>query len=136
VHALTSKLVSQKQGDASKTWIVEQNFHAKFKDANFDLTTVSARGIHACQSRSDEEGAAPVSEAGVDSKVIILIVVTVGALAVIVGCCWMRQKKKADQGGQTTLGRKAKNVPVIMNAEADNENEKLVQNSRTNGLSG
>ena len=38
VHALTSKLVSQKPGDASKTWIVEQNFHAKFKDANFDVS--------------------------------------------------------------------------------------------------
>ena len=38
VHKLTNKLVTQKNGDAGKTWVVEAKFHDKFKNAHFDVS--------------------------------------------------------------------------------------------------
>ena len=37
LNALVSKLITRKVGDAW-TWIIDQNFLAKFKDANFDVS--------------------------------------------------------------------------------------------------
>ena len=96
---MTNKLVSKGQ-EGKTVWKVQKEFIDKFESLpysviftfffltlsknNIQLNTVSARGIHSCAKQSESKPAAGAKtgdsagpdEAGVNSKVVALIVIT------------------------------------------------------------
>lgn len=128
IYAMTNKLVSKGQ-EGKTVWKVQKEFIDKFESLPYSLNTVSARGIHSCAKQSESKPAAGAKtgdsdspdEAGVNSKVVALIVITIGALLLIAACFYM--KKRKETSGGTTGPKTKQGVPIMLGDEFNDNRE-------------